>query len=409
MYRNVADRGSLRGSIFFMAENETGPEKAESRAVQGGKKPAEMLLSSSPHIASPVETRALMGNMLIALGPVTIFGIILFGLPALLTVLVSVMAAVLGEALFRLAVYGRRQKTRALDLSAVVSGLLLALILPPSTPLWMTALGAVFAVVVAKEFFGGLGANVFNPALTGRAFMLMSFPAAMTRWHRPPGNFVLSLEDGLSKAGIVDGVSGVTPLNIAKILAQESRLGEAVSAVGKDFLGSGADAGYWPTMKTLFFGNHAGSIGESSIFLILAACAFLLLTRTIDWRAPLTMTLAAFLASWALGYDPLFGILSGGLLFGAVFMATDYVTGPLTSKGKLIFGFGAGLITVLIRKWGSYPEGVTYGILIMNALSPFLNRLLPRKYGYVPKKRPALPVVPAAGSSPASGAAKGAL
>jgi electron transport complex protein RnfD len=257
----------------------------------------------------------------------------------------------------------------------------------------MTALGAIFAVVVAKEFFGGLGANVFNPALCGRAFLLMSFPAAITTWHRPPSGFAVSLDPGLNAASVVDGVSGVTPLNIAKLLAGENRLGEAVGALGKDLAASGAPgAGYWSTVKTLFIGNHAGCIGESSILLILAGCLFLLVTRTIDWRAPLTMTLTGLLASLALGYDPLFGVFSGGLLFGAVFMTTDYVTAPLTGKGKLIFGFGAGLITVLIRKWGSYPEGVTYGILIMNALVPFLNRLLPRKYGYVPKKKLAAPV-----------------
>jgi electron transport complex protein RnfD len=253
----------------------------------------------------------------------------------------------------------------------------------------MTALGAVFAVVAAKEFFGGLGANVFNPALCGRAFLLMSFPAALTSWHRPPAGFFLSLDPGLSAASIADGVSGVTPLNIAKLLAGEGRLGEAAAAVGKELLASGSSSSseYWATVKTLFIGNHAGSIGESSILLILAGCIYLLATRTIDWRAPVTMIGAGILGSLALGYDPLFGILSGGLVFGAVFMATDYVTSPLTAKGKLIFGFGAGLITVLIRKWGSYPEGVTYGILIMNAVTPFLNRLLPRKYGYVPKKK----------------------
>jgi electron transport complex protein RnfD len=349
-----------------------------------------------------------MANMLIALAPVTIFGIVLFGLPALRTALVSVGAAVLGEALFRLVT---RQEFRVRDLSAAVTGLLLALTLPPSIPPWMTALGAVFAVIVAKEFFGGLGANVFNPALAGRAFMLMSFPAAMTSWHRPPGRFVAALEEALGQSSIVDGVSGVTPLNIAKLLARDNRIGEAAGALGKDLAASGAFSGafsgalsgvsadpwYWPTMKTLFIGNHAGAIGESSIFLILAACVFLLATRTIDWRAPLTMTLAGFLASWALGYDPLFAVLSGGLLYGAVFMATDYVTAPLTARGKLIFGFGAGLITVLIRKWGGYPEGVTFGILIMNALCPFLNRLLPRKYGSVPRKKPAAPAAPAPG------------
>jgi electron transport complex protein RnfD len=380
-----------------MAENEKTTDKAGADAsagasgrAPGARKPEGlMFLSSSPHIASPVDSRLLMGNMLIALAPVTVFGVILFGLPALLTVLVSMAAAVLGEALFRLAVYGRQQKSRVLDLSAGVTGLLLALILPPSTPPWMSALGAVFAVIVAKEFFGGLGANVFNPALAGRAFMLMSFPAAMIKWHRPPGSFALSLDESLAGASIVDGVSGVTPLNIAKLLARENRLGEAVGAVGQDFLAASGPGlasgdlipGYWSTMKTLFIGNHAGSIGESSILLILAGGLFLLITKTIDWRAPLAMTLTGFLASWLLGYDPLFGILSGGLLFGAVFMTTDYVTAPLTSRGKLIFGCGAGLIAVLIRKWGSYPEGVTYGILIMNALSPFLNRLLPRKYG----------------------------
>jgi electron transport complex protein RnfD len=362
-----------------------------------------MLLSSSPHIASTVQSGRLMANMLLALAPVTIFGIVLFGLPALLTVLVSAAAAILAEALFRLVT---KQDLRVADLSAGVSGLLLALILPPSTPYWMTALGAIFAVIVAKEFFGGLGANVFNPALTGRAFMLMSFPAAVTTWHRPPTGFAVVLDPGLNAASIVDGVSGVTPLNIAKLLDAEKRLAEAVGAVGKDFLASGAsaDSEYWSTMKTLFIGNHAGSIGESSILLILAGCVFLLVTKTIDWRVPLAMTVAGVLASLALGYDPLFGILSGGLLFGAVFMATDYVTSPLTAKGKLIFGFGAGIIAVLIRKWGSYPEGVTYGILIMNALVPFLNKLLPRKYGFVPKKKPAAVVAP--GTAPAAKGAK---
>jgi electron transport complex protein RnfD len=377
-----------------MAENET------------KDKTPLLLLSSSPHIASPVQAGRLMANMLIALAPAAIFGIVIFGLPALLTVLVSMAAAVLGEAVFRLAT---RQELRVADLSAALTGLLLALIIPPSTPLWMTALGAIFAVVVAKEFFGGLGANVFNPALSGRAFMLMSFPAAITTWHRPPGGFKFSLDPALNAASIVDGVSGVTPLNIAKLLAGEGRLGEAVAAVGKDLLesGSSASSGYWSTMKTLFIGNHAGSIGESSILLILAGCVFLLATKTITWQIPVTMIGTGILASLALGYDPLFGILSGGLVFGAVFMATDYVTSPLTSKGKLLFGFGAGLITILIRKWGSYPEGVTYGILVMNAFTPFLNRLLPKKYGYVPKKKPGtVPDRPA--GSPGAAQPKGA-
>jgi electron transport complex protein RnfD len=232
----------------------------------------------------------------------------------------------------------------------------------------MTALGAVFAVVVAKEFFGGLGANVFNPALIGRAFLIMSFPAAITAWHRPAGF-------------AADVVSAATPLGILK-------LGGTVADIGADFAGAGFQAApdYWSTVRTLFFGNHGGCIGETSILLILAGAVYLLVTKVIDWRAPAAMTAAAFLASLVLGEDPLAGVLSGGVLFGAVFMATDYVSAPMTATGKLIFGFGAGLITALIRKWGNYPEGVTYGILIMNACTPFLNRLLQKKYGFVPKK-----------------------
>jgi electron transport complex protein RnfD len=197
----------------------------------------------------------------------------------------------------------------------------------------------------------------------------MSFPAAITSWHRPSG----------FAAPLTDALSGATPLNIVK-------LGGSVADVGADFAAAGlsSSAAYWPTMKTLFLGNHAGCIGESSILLILAGLAYLLITKTIDWRAPLTMILTGFFMSFVLGRDPLFSILSGGLMFGAVFMATDYVSAPVTAKGKLIFGFGAGLITVLIRTWGNYPEGVTYGILIMNALSPFLSRLLQRKYGFTP-------------------------
>jgi electron transport complex protein RnfD len=301
-----------------------------------------------------------------ALAPASIFGILIFGIPALVTILVSVVSAVAAEALFRLIT---KQEVRIGDLSAAVTGLLLALVLPPATPPWMTALGAVFAVVVAKEFFGGLGANVFNPALIGRAFLLMSFPAAITSWREPAFFFG------------ADGLSGATPLGIIK-------LGGTVADVGADFaaLGLAASADYPATLKTLFFGYHGGCIGETSVLFILAGGLFLLIKKTIDWRAPAAMIGMTFLASLVLGADPLFAILSGGLCFGALFMATDYVTAPLTAKGKLLFGCGAGLITVLIRKWGNYPEGVSYGILIMNAITPFLNRLLQKKYGFVPKK-----------------------
>ncbi|MDR1058618.1 MAG: RnfABCDGE type electron transport complex subunit D [Treponema sp.] len=337
-------------------------------------KQASYFLSSRPHIASPVSARTLMARVLIALAPAAIYGVVLFGLSALLTIVISILAAELGEAFFRTLT---RQELRNRDLSAAVTGLLLALIIPPGVPLWMTALGAFFAVIVAKEFFGGLGANVFNPALTGRAFLIMSFPAALTTW-RLPGPFS------------PDAVSSATPLGILK-------LGGTAAELGADFAGAGlsASSGYWGVIKTLCLGNHGGCIGETSIPLILAGMVFLLFTKTIDWRAPLTMMGSVFVFSFIFGRDPLVGILSGGVVFGAVFMATDYVSAPLTAGGKLIFGFGAGLITVLIRRWGNYPEGVTYGLLIMNAATPFLNKLMQKKYGHVH---------PAKGIAPASAA-----
>lgn len=327
---------------------------------------SSLILASSPHIVSPVATKQLMANVLIALAPASLFGVFIFGVPALLTIIVAVAAAVLGEACFRWII---KQDIRIKDLSAAVTGLLLALVLPPSTPLWITALGAIFAIVVAKEFFGGLGANVFNPALIGRAVLIMSFPAALTTWH-VPGGFGASLSDAVSTA---------TPLNIIK-------QGGSIADVAVS-LGLNASADYGSVMGTLFFGNHGGCIGETSILLILVGAVYLLITKTIDWRAPAAMIATTALSSLLLGMDPLFTVISGGVVFGAVFMATDYVSAPLTAYGKLVFGFGAGLITVLIRKWGNYPEGVTYGLLIMNAVTPFLNRLLQRKYGFVPKPK----------------------
>lgn len=327
-----------------------------------------VFLGSSPHLASPVNARRLMANVLIALGPCTIYGAALFGLPAILTIIVSIGAAVGAELVFRRLI---KRDIRIKDLSSALTGLLLALVLPPSTPLWMTALGAAFAVIAAKEFFGGLGANVFNPALTGRAFLIMSFPAAITTWHSPPERFALSLPDALSSA---------TPLGATRGLSGD----EAMAALAGN-IGGGTD--YAALMQRLFLGNHSGCIGETSIPLILLGAAYLLITQTIDWRTPAAMLGMTALASAVVGLDPLFALLSGGVVFGAVFMATDYVTAPLTAAGKLIFGAGAGLITVLIRKWGAFPEGVTYGLLIMNAVTPFLNHFIQKKYGFVAKAK----------------------
>lgn len=315
-----------------------------------------LLLSSSPSIYSGMNVQRLMLFVIIALLPTTLYGVYLYGLPALTTILVSVLSCVFFEVAFRKLTKAQQNYK---DLSAIVTGLLLALVLPPSTPWWMTVLGALAAIVVAKEFFGGLGHNPFNPALIGRAILLMSFPASLTTWHKPFQT-------------IADATTTATPLNIIK-------LGGTLAEVAQS-LGVTQPAEVY---LTLFLGNRPGCIGESSILLILVGGIFLLATGTIRILTPLSMILTALVFSFLLGMDPLFQILSGGLVFGAVFMATDYVSTPLTPKGKVIFGIGAGIITMLIRKFGGFPEGTSYGILIMNAFTPYLNTLVTKKYGYL--------------------------
>ncbi|HPM72324.1 MAG TPA: RnfABCDGE type electron transport complex subunit D, partial [Spirochaetales bacterium] len=256
-----------------------------------------MLLSSSPHVYTGVTPRKLMLSVIIALSPVSVYGVVLYGVHALLVIVVSIATAVLSEAAFRAVT---KQDVRIGDLSAVVTGLLVALISPPSVPLWMVALGSFAAIVLAKEFFGGLGANPFNPALIGRAILLMSFPAAMTTWHVP-------------FKGLLDATTGVTPLNVVK-------MGGTIADVGAGFVQNSLSSvpDYSSTLWTLFVGNRAGCIGESSILLILVGFIFLLALRVVSFITPLAMVGTAFLASWLLGMDPVLGILSGRLLFGAV-------------------------------------------------------------------------------------------
>ena len=352
----------------------TGSETTEKQGFT-----SSVYLSSSPHTGSPVNTAKLMGRVLIALAPISIFGIVLYGLPALLTIVVAIVSASLAEALFRKLI---RRDIRNKDLSAVVTGLIFALILPPSTPWWITALGAAFGIIVAKEFFGGLGANVFNPALIGRAFIVLSYPVAATTWSIPRAFF--TVDSGIPATGFVaDAVSGATPLGILKMDGTIADVGAGLAALG---LSSGSD--YWSTITSLFLGIQGGTIGESSALLILIGFLYLAFTGTVRWRGPVAMVLSVFVFSFLFGQDPLFAVLTGGVFFGAAFMITDYVTGPLSSRMKIVFGICAGLISVLIRQWGSYPEGVMFGILIMNAVTPFLNRFFKRKYGYAKNKSP---------------------
>ena len=312
---------------------------------------SKLHVSSSPHFNLKCNTTMIMGTVLFALLPEIIMGIVLFGLAALIRILISVASCVCFEYLFQKIT---KQKVVVSNLSACVTGVMMALVSPPTAPVWIFILGAAVAMIVAKGLFGGIGSNVFNPALTGRAFMFLSFPAAMgASWLAPKT---------LSAAGALDAVSSATTLSAIK--------------AGTFAVEQGT---YWQ----YFIGNRAGCIGETSTLLILISFAFLALARIIDWRAPLTMVCTVALCSLIAGENVAMALMTGGLLFGATFMVTDYATAPLTKKGRLIFGFGCGLITFLIRKFGGYPEGVMFSILIMNSVAPFLNNLTARKYGYV--------------------------
>ena len=315
----------------------------------------KIFVSSSPHFNFKCSTQMIMGTVLIALLPEIIMGIVLFGLAALIRILVSVASCVLFEFLFQKVT---KQKIVIANLSACVTGVMMALVCPPTAPVWIFVVGAAVAMIVAKGLFGGIGSNVFNPALTGRAFMFLSFPASMgASWMAPKA------------LGGMDAISSATTLSAIK--------------AGTFVIEDGT---YWQ----YFIGNRAGCIGETSILLILISFAFLVLAHIIDWRAPLAMVGTVALCSLISGENVAMSLMTGGLMFGATFMVTDYATAPVTKKGRLVFGFGCGLITFLIRKFGGYPEGVMFSILIMNSVAPFLNNLTARKYGYGKKAgRPA--------------------
>lgn len=281
----------------------------------------------------------IMLGVVIALTPAVAASIYFFKAGAASVLLVTVLVCILTEFLFQ----KLRKKTITInDWSAVITGILLALTLPPSLPLWMAAVGAVVAIGLGKQVYGGLGSNIFNPALVGRAFLLISFPVDMTTWRG------------------VDTVSSATPLNLLKMQGQST-----------DYL-------------NLFLGNVAGSLGETSALAILLGGAYLIYKNYIDWRIPLSYLGTTAVFTLIAGQDPVFYLLSGGLLLGAFFMATDMVTTPLTRTGKWIFGIGGGIIVAVIRLYGGYPEGVMFSILLMNAVTPIINRYAhPARYGRV--------------------------
>ena len=297
-------------------------------------------LSTAPHVHNPVTTQRLMLYVFISLLPTAAVGVYAFGMPALMLLILAMASAVLAEFLWQKIA---RQSVRVSDFSALVTGLILGLNLPAGAPWWLAVIGSVFAVIIVKQLFGGLGDNFLNPAMAARAVLLASWPVHMTTYVAPT----------FFKAG-VDAVATATPL------------------VMKD-----------ASLMSLFMGNIPGTIGEVSKIAILIGFLFLLVTQTISWHIPVSMVGGVFVFSWLFGADPVMAILSGGVLFGAVFMATDYVTSPMTPWGRIIYGLGIGLIIALIRQFGAYPEGVTYGILLMNIATPLIDRFLPRKiYGH---------------------------
>lgn len=293
----------------------------------------DLLVSVSPHLRRGSTTRNIMQDVLIALLPAFVASIVIFGARSALIVCVCVAACVLSEWIFEKAM--KRQNT-VRDLSACITGVLLAFNLPVGIPIWQAVFGSFIAIILIKQLFGGLGKNFANPAITARIVMFLAFSVTMTTWVTP------------------DGVTGATPLAI---------------------LAGGGGSAALPKLTDMLLGLRGGALGETCVPALVLGGIYLLARRVISWHTPVVFIATVLVFTVALGEDPVYHILSGGLVLGAIFMATDYVTTPITNAGKLIFGVGAGLLTVLFRIYGSYPEGVSFSILLMNILTPYINRL----------------------------------
>ncbi|MBN1551640.1 RnfABCDGE type electron transport complex subunit D [bacterium] len=325
-----------------------------------------VILTSSPHIHSNTNLTSVMYDVIIALTPALLVSIYYFGYQSLLISMTAVCSAVLFEAIcLRLAKKKDIWKT-AFDGSAIITGILLAMNLPPSSPFWMVMIGSFVAIVIAKQTFGGLGHNIFNPAMVARVFLLISFPVQMTRWTRP--SFLKS--QLIDTAVTPDALSAATPLGMLKT--------DGLQKVQETY-----------THTADFLGTIPGSLGEVSALALLIGAAYLLYRKVITWEIPVTFlgSLFAFTGIFWLIYpdkfaDPVFHMVTGGAILGAFFMATDMVTSPLTRKGMLIFGTSIGLLTGLIRLFGGYPEGVSFAIVIMNAFVPLIDQYTGvRKFG----------------------------
>jgi len=321
----------------------------------------KLIVSPSPHVHGKESTRSIMRDVIIALTPAMLVSIYANGLSALLLICVGVISCVLFEYLIQKFILKTRVTVN--DLSAAVTGCLLALNLPASSPWWLVVVGSVIAIGVAKMTFGGLGQNIFNPALVGRVFLLVSFPVLMTDWTGGQSWFA------------VDAFTGATPLGAVK------------ESIGAGMMLSQIPGYSDMTFSQQFFFNAGGSAGEFSSLALILGFIYLLCRRVIKATIPVTILATVFVMSgifWLANPErftnPVFNIFTGGLLLGSIFMATDYVTSPMTTKGQIIFGLGIGIITVLIRYFGAYPEGVSFAILIMNCVVPLLNKIQPSRF-----------------------------
>ena len=319
----------------------------------------ELTISSSPHVHAPASTKTIMRDVIIALLPALVGSVFFFGLRALMVTLVSVASCVFFEWAWCKVM---KMHSKLYDLSAVVTGILLAFVCPPTIEYWMIVLGALFAIIIVKMLFGGIGKNIVNPALAGRAFMF-SWPVAMSTWVK------VGWENQAGLLSTADAVTAATPLGAM----HQGQLP--------------ADS-----LMDAFLGNVGGCIGETSVVLLLIGLVYLLIRRVLTLRIPLAYigTVAILALLFPMGNDPLlwcgYQLCSGGLMLGAIFMATDYVTSPITRLGQIIYGIGCGVLTVLIRYFGGYNEGVSYAILIMNCCVVLLDRIgRPKKFG-APKK-----------------------
>ena len=309
----------------------------------------KLTVSLSPHLHSHNSISRSMWNVIIALIPALAVAIWTFGVDALWVIAVSVCACMLTEWLIERFMFHR--PCTLMNGSAIITGLLLAFNLPSILPWWMVVVGAVVAIGIGKMSFGGLGCNIWNPALVGRVFLLISFPAAMTTW--PAG-----VSSGLVH---MSGASGADATTGATLLATLNESNGEIGMSSVDFM-------------DMAIGHMNGSLGEVGSIAILIGLVYMLITKVITWHIPVSMIGSAALFSWAFGGNPLLDVFAGGLLLGAVFMATDYVTSPMTKAGQLIYGCMIGFITIVIRRYGSYPEGVSFAILLMNSFTPIINR-----------------------------------